>query len=158
MNKSLAITAGILLSLLSLIRDVPAQAVQPDDVVGRWRSFREGRHHGTIDIYKTASGTYEGKIVWGEHPGRLDEKNPDPALRSRLLVGTVILRGFTWQGENDWSGGRIYDPDSGHEYRSYMRLDDDGKDMHTLRLRGFVGISLLGRTEKWVRAAEADPN
>ena len=158
MNKSLAITAGILLFFLSLLQSMPACAVQPDDVVGKWKSFRDGRHHGTIEIYKTPSGTYEGRIIWGEHPGRLDEKNPDPALRDRLLVGALILREFRYQGDNDWSGGRIYDPDSGHEYRSYMRLDDDGRDMNTLRLRGYVGISLLGRTEKWTRVTGAESN
>jgi len=158
MNKSLAMAAGILLFFLSLLQGMPAVAVQPDDVVGKWMSFRDGRHHGTIEIYRTGAGTYEGKIVWGEHPGRLDEKNPDPSLRNRLLVGTMILRDFRYQGENDWSGGRIYDPDSGHEYRSYMRLDDDGKDMNTLRLRGYVGISLLGRTEKWTRVTATDGN
>ncbi|NTV02219.1 MAG: DUF2147 domain-containing protein [Chlorobiaceae bacterium] len=158
MKRILAILARLLLLFLSIVRASPALAVQPDDVVGRWKTFRDGRHHGTVEIYRTSQNTYEGKIVWGEHPGRLDEKNPDPALRNRLLVGTVFLREFRYQDENDWSGGRIYDPDSGHEYRSYMKLEDGGKDMNTLRLRGYVGISLLGRTEKWTRASGADLN
>ena len=47
-----------------------------------------------------------------------------------------------------WKGGRIYDPETGKTYRCGIKLGDDDR----LRLRGFLGISLLGRTTVWVRA------
>jgi uncharacterized protein (DUF2147 family) len=82
-----------------------------------------------------------------ERPSRLDEKNPDPAHRSRPLLGLTILQGFRYEGDDRWAGGRIYDPNSGKTYRGTITVVDDD----TLDLRGYVGISLLGRTETWRR-------
>ena len=56
----------------------------------------------------------------------------------------------TWlsgDGDGAWSGGFIYDPNSGKTYRGKIKLTDPD----TLRLRGYIGISLLGRTEVWKR-------
>jgi uncharacterized protein (DUF2147 family) len=150
-----SIVTSLLLAFLLLFFVTPcsgAQPLQADDIVGNWMTFREGKHHGTIAICRTGENTFEGRIVWGEHPDRLDSKNPDPALRSRRLVGQIILRDFSYKGGNNWAGGRIYDPDNGSEYKSYMKLDDDGRDKNTLRLRGYIGIPLIGRTEKWTRS------
>ncbi|NTU57526.1 MAG: DUF2147 domain-containing protein [Chlorobiaceae bacterium] len=145
-----SLLAGLLLCFASVI-PVSAGTVASEDVVGKWQTFRDGRHRSTIEIYRNENSTYEGRIVWGETPGLLDSKNPDPAKRGQVLVGQVILRDFVYAGENSWKKGRIYDPDSGHEYSASMQLDDDGRDRNTLRLRGFIGISLFGRTEKWTR-------
>jgi uncharacterized protein (DUF2147 family) len=80
-------------------------------------------------------------------PPRLDEKNPDSALRSRPLLGLTILTGFRYASDGRWVGGQVYDPNSGNTYRGTITvLDDD-----TLGLRGYVGISLFGRTETWKR-------
>ncbi|NTU93218.1 MAG: DUF2147 domain-containing protein [Chlorobiaceae bacterium] len=153
MKRTMTVLAVAMLLIASACSAAHARPVEADDIVGKWESFKDRRHQATIEISRTGKGTYEGRIVWGDRPERLDAKNPDPSLRSRLIVGMVILRDFRYKGENDWSGGRIYDPDSGNEYRSYMRLDDDGRDRNVLRLRGYIGISLLGRTEKWIRAS-----
>ena len=80
-------------------------------------------------------------------PSRLDDKNPEPDLRSRPLLGLTILTGFTQEADGRWVGGRIYDPNSGNTYRGTITVIDDD----TLDLRGFVGISLFGRTETWRR-------
>jgi uncharacterized protein (DUF2147 family) len=58
-----------------------------------------------------------------------------------------MLKDFKFDGNDEWKGGDIYDPESGKTYRSYMYL----KDSNTLKVRGYVGISLLGRTETWTR-------
>ncbi|NTV45148.1 MAG: DUF2147 domain-containing protein, partial [Chlorobiales bacterium] len=126
-----------------------AQTTQPDDIVGKWMNFKDDTHDGTIEIYKTEKGTYEGKLIWGKRGGRRDSLNPDASLRDRPLIGLVILRNFKYEGENDWSGGRIYDPNNGSEYKSYLKLEDDGKDKNTLRLRGYIGFSFIGRTAIW---------
>ncbi|HWR00672.1 MAG TPA: DUF2147 domain-containing protein [Chlorobaculum sp.] len=146
----ISLLAGLLLCFAAVV-PATARTVEADDVVGKWMTFKDGRHRSTIEIFRTEKNTYEGRIVWVEIAGSLDAKNPDPVRRSHLLVGQVILHGFVYDGENRWKSGRIYDPDSGHEYSSSMQLDDEGRDRNTLRLRGFIGISLFGRTEKWKR-------
>ncbi|NTW50778.1 MAG: DUF2147 domain-containing protein [Chlorobiales bacterium] len=154
MNKQKRFSVLTLFLMLAAMASVRAQSVQSDDIVGKWLSFKDDRHRGTIEIYKTEKGLYEGKIIWGENAGRKDSLNPDPTLRTKPVVGLVILRNFKYEGENDWSGGRIYDPDNGKEYKSYMELEDDGKDKNTLRLRGYIGFSFIGRTAIWKRAKE----
>ena len=76
-----------------------------------------------------------------------DELNPDPELRDRLLLGLTIMDGFTFAGDGKWKSGRIYDPNSGKTYKCKLTL----VDANTLELRGYIGISLLGRTETWSR-------
>lgn len=75
---------------------------------------------------------------------RIDLHNPDQALRSRGLEQLLIGEGFTLDGDT-LTGGRIYDPGSGNSYKSTLTLMPDG----LLQVRGFIGISLLGRTMYW---------
>jgi uncharacterized protein (DUF2147 family) len=75
---------------------------------------------------------------------RVDLHNPDQALRSRGLGQLLIGEGFTLDGDS-LTGGRIYDPGSGNNYKSTLTLMPDG----LLQVRGFIGISLLGRTMYW---------
>jgi uncharacterized protein (DUF2147 family) len=79
----------------------------------------------------------------------LDGQNPDLSLRFRPLCGLVILKGFKPSGEREWDDGSVYDPDNGKTYRANMALADNG----ALRLRGYIGIPLLGQTQVWTRAA-----
>jgi uncharacterized protein (DUF2147 family) len=55
------------------------------------------------------------------------------------------MKGFTFNGSDEWKNGDFYDPQSGKTYSGYMYL----KDRNTLKLRGYVGFSFLGRTETW---------
>jgi uncharacterized protein (DUF2147 family) len=64
-----------------------------------------------------------------------DVKNPNPALRSRPIVGLAILTGFSDQGKGKLTGGQIYDPTEGKSYRSEIRLKPDGK----LEVKGCIG-------------------
>lgn len=100
------------------------------------------------------AGLLCGRIVWlkkprdaGGHPKR-DEHNPNAALRDRPLCGLKILGGFRRVAENTWSDGRIYDPSDGRTYSSTLTLESDG----TLKVRGYLGLSLFGRTVAWARA------
>jgi uncharacterized protein (DUF2147 family) len=63
-------------------------------------------------------------------------------------VGLQVLWGFA-QVDSQWSGGQVLDPESGKIYRAFLALEDGGTK---LRLRGYIGIPLLGRTEYWMRA------
>jgi uncharacterized protein (DUF2147 family) len=80
-------------------------------------------------------------------PSDKDNLNPDPVLRDRLLLGLTIMDGFTYAGGGKWKNGRIYDPNSGKTYKCKLTLVDE----NTLELRGYIGFSLLGRTETWTR-------
>ncbi len=96
-----------------------------------------------IEIYKKAD-KYFGRSVWVASP-RKDTKNPDPALQSRDVLGIELLTDFTYENGN-YKGGKIYDPESGKTYDCKMNLVGDN-----LKVRGYIGISLFGRTETFER-------
>lgn len=120
----------------------------PDAIIGTWLNS-SGR--GQIEIYKEGN-KYYGKLVWLKDPNdekgqpRVDTNNPNNALKNKPLLGLVILRDFKHNG-SEWNGGRIYDPQNGKDYKCWMKL----KDSKTLSVRGYIGVSLLGRTEIWTR-------
>jgi uncharacterized protein (DUF2147 family) len=123
--------------------------IKPDDIIGIW--LTQGKEPAKISIYKSG-GSYYGKIIWLENPtdnGRpkLDRNNPDQNKRSQQISGLLILKDFRFDGEKEWIDGNIYDPESGNTYNSYIVL----KDRNNLRVRGYVGISLFGRTDVWLR-------
>ena len=141
------LTGFIWMTLLAL--NTSAQA---DRVVGVW--FTEDRE-SKVEIYKTSSGAYEGKLVWLEDPRnedgsvKRDTENPERGLRSRPLEGMVLLEDFRFSSSSEeWKDGTIYDPESGRTYSAYMRLEDN----NTLKIRGYVmGMRLLGRNTTWKR-------
>lgn len=144
--KRLALLAAILLA--GLVLAVPAGA-QTSSAEGVWL-HPNGRVQVRID---PCGGQLCGTLIWfrransADDPRLIDSKNPDPALRHRPLIGLVILRDLHPTGPRTWDGGRIYDPDDGRDYRMTMRLQDD----HTMRVRVFVLLPLLGETEIWTR-------
>lgn len=127
-----------------------------DDILGPW--FNEDKD-AKIDIFKCGND-YCGKIVWLKEPNyptgsklgtpgtpKLDHFNPDSARRKDALMGLQIMQGLQFSGGNVWKNGEIYDPDSGKTYNAKAKLVSPTE----LDLRGFIGISLIGRTEKWTR-------
>jgi uncharacterized protein (DUF2147 family) len=127
-----------------------AQDYKADDIVGTWLN-EEGT--GQIEIFKIGS-SYYGKINWLKEPidtvtgkPRTDKENPDPALKNKPLLGLVNLKGFVFDGDDEWEDGTIYDPKNGKTYKCYMKFEDPSKKK--LKIRGFIGISLLGRTTYW---------
>ena len=127
-----------------------AQSAGGDAVCGEWyTTIKDAK----IQISNT-NGKYSGKIVWLKEPNdkngkaKIDDKNPDEKLRSRQVIGLAMLKNFYYSGDNVWKGGEIYDPKSGKTYSCKMTLDESGKK---LEVRGFIGISLIGRTEHWTR-------
>jgi uncharacterized protein (DUF2147 family) len=128
-----------------------------NDIVGTW--FNQDKD-AKIEISK-CGGNYCGKIVWLKDPvysagsklgtpgtPKLDDKNPDAAHRKNPLMGLEIIKGFQYTGGNVWKNGTIYDPDSGKTYSAKATLVSSSE----LDLRGFIGVSMFGRTEKWTRA------
>jgi uncharacterized protein (DUF2147 family) len=112
-----------------------------------------------IEIFKCGD-RYCGKIVWLKNPGypqdskdgvpgtpKLDHNNPDLALKARPILGLEIMKDFTYAGDSKWVEGKVYDPKKGKTYSGKMTLVSPNQ----LNLRGFIGISLLGRTTTWTR-------
>lgn len=138
-----------LILIASLISFIAHSQNKADDITGIW--LTGGKEPAKIQIYK-AGEKYFGKIIWLQNPTengkpKVDINNPDKAKRSNPVIGLVILSGFKFDGDEEWKGGDIYDPESGKTYSSYMYL----KDKTTLKVRGYAGISLFGRTETWTR-------
>ncbi len=105
-----------------------------------------------VQITKAASGKFNGKIVWLKEPlengkPRTDQLNPDEQLRKRPILGLKILSDFEKEGDDKYVDGKIYDPKNGKTYSCKMTYK--GK---TLDIRGYIGISLIGRTTVWERA------
>jgi len=94
-----------------------------------------------------------GRVLWLRSP--LDEngcplrdrRNPNPALRERMVEGLEILRGLTPRHDGTWVNGDIYDPASGNTYNCQLALDGNDR----IHLRGYLGIPLIGRTTTWTR-------
>jgi uncharacterized protein (DUF2147 family) len=139
-----SVTLPLVLGLLALARNGLAADDMASHVLGTWLTQPKT---GIILITQRADGKYEGRIVGGTTPTRLDVKNPDPARRTLLLKGQLILHDMGYDGKGAWSGGTIYDPDSGSTYKALLQLNADG----TLKVRGYIGFSLLGRNEIWTR-------
>ncbi len=131
-----------------------------DAILGVWATEPDpvdGNAH--VEVWKEGD-RYFGKIIWLEKPEynaddrmagqpKVDRENPDESLRQRSLIGLPILADFRSAGDGEWNKGTIYDPDNGKTYKCVARLTDDGR---TLKVRGYVGFSLLGRTTEWTRA------
>ena len=126
-----------------------AQSFDANDVLGIW--YNEEKD-AKVEIYKTGD-QYFGKVVWLEEPidpdtgkPKLDDENPDEELQKRPIMGLLLVKDFEWDGEL-WDDGEIYDPKSGNTYDCYMKMVNKDK----LKVRGYIGISLLGRTTYWTR-------
>ena len=123
-------------------------AINPDDIVGVWK---DGKGKGHVQIFKQ-NGKYYGKVIWLTNPKdangkpKVDKNNPNASLRNQPLIGLTMLRNFKFD-DDEWSGGQIYNPSDGKEYKAYMKL----MDQNTLSVRGYIGISLFGKTDTWTR-------
>ena len=137
------------LLLISFVITSPVSAADEDAVIGEWYT-KDSK--ALVQIYKQGD-VYNGKIVWLKEPknedgsAKLDTNNPDEAQRGQPIIGLNLVKGFTYKGSNKWADGTIYDPDNGKTYKCKMNLNDDG----SLKVRGFIGVSLIGRTQVWTR-------
>ena len=80
----------------------------------------------------------------------MDSKNPEASLRNRQQLGLTLLVNFAFDEENLWNGGTIYNPDDGKTYSCKITM----KDNQSIEVRGYVGISLFGKTETWKRSQD----
>ncbi len=119
---------------------------------GNWKTIDDttGKPRGLVEITEK-NGVYSGRLVKtfveGDGKPKLCDKCID-ARKDQPIIGMTILSGLRKTGDNEWSGGEILDPENGKVYKSKMSLTEDG---NKLNVRGFIGISLLGRTQTWER-------
>ena len=148
MIRNLALAAAaVLLSAGAAAAQATTSAASP---LGRWMT-EGGKSH--VQIYQCGPQLC-GRIVWLREPlakdglPKVDLKNPDAAKRSQKILGLQFMWNFVKASDpNEWESGRIYNPEEGETYKATMQLRPDGK----LRVRGYVGISLLGKSQYWER-------
>ena len=147
-----ALAALVLLQTAAL-----AATAQTGGPLGTWLTEKKS---GIVEIYRCAdSDALCGRLVWFKikpddpNPLGLDLKDPDPARRNQPLCGLTFMYGFKPIEPNRWDDGSVYDPDSGYTYHATMKLRADG----TLDLHGYIGISLIGRSEIWSRYQDPVP-
>jgi len=125
---------------------------QTSTPVGLWQTIDDhtGQPKALVRIVAESDGTLSGKVVKGagpeDQPGRRCTACTG-ARRNQPIVGMTIIDGMK-QTEDGWDGGHILDPENGKTYRCKMRVEDGGRK---LVVRGYIGVSLLGRSQTWNR-------
>ncbi|MDR5811963.1 DUF2147 domain-containing protein [Caballeronia sp. LZ019] len=126
-----------------------AQAATP---VGTWQTIDDasGKPRAIIQIVDDGNGQLEGKVVRGigefDHPERRCTACTDER-KDQLIKGMTIITGMKRDGDA-WTGGHILDPENGKLYKCRMTLESGGQK---LVVRGYIGVSLLGRSQTWLR-------
>lgn len=123
--------------------------VQSQTVIGKWKTIDDetGEAKSIVEVYEQ-SGKIYGKIIRilrKEHVNDVCSLCPG-ANKNKPILGMVIINGLKKDGD-EYKGGTILDPTTGKTYKCNITLDGVDK----LKLRGFIGISLLGRTQYWSR-------
>jgi uncharacterized protein (DUF2147 family) len=122
---------------------------------GLWNTISDtdGRPTALVEI-REVNGEYVGTVL-----GLLVPADPEDSVcgkcsgerKGQRIVGMEILRHMRPDGD-EWSGGEILDPENGKTYRAKMKLADGGKK---LIVRGYIGFSVFGRSQTWLRAQQA---
>ena len=125
-----------------------SRAAETASPIGLWKN-----EDATFEIFEN-DGKLSARIVALKEPKtpegkeKTDIHNPDRSKRDRPIIGLVFMSGFNRKSATRWENGTIYDPKSGSTYSCFLELD--GPDR--IKVRGFIGISLVGRTDVWTRA------
>lgn len=115
-------------------------------IEGKWKTVDDesGKAKSYVEIFKKADGKYYGKVV------QLLIKPTDPNCtgckddrKGKPILGMEVIRGLSKDG-NEFSGGTITDPKNGKTYKCTVTKDGD-----KLNVRGYMGISIIGRTQTW---------
>ena len=146
MKKLLLFITSLLLSNLLF-----CQKPNADVILGTWLTA-SGK--AKVLIYKEGN-KYNGKIVWLKNPSyddgkpKVDKNNPDKTKQTSPLMGLNMLKDFVFD-DDEWEDGTIYDPENGKTYSCTMTYRE-GK----LDVRGYIGISLIGRTQTWFKIPDS---
>lgn len=127
-------------------------SMQAQSVIGKWKTIDDetGAAKSIVEIYQNNGKVY-GKVVQILEKGK-EDKVCDQCKgdkKNKPIKGMVIIDGLS-KNDDEWDGGKILDPKSGKEYKCVISLENENK----LKVRGYVGFSLLGRTQYWTRVKE----
>ncbi|SAL68861.1 DUF2147 domain-containing protein [Caballeronia telluris] len=145
-----ALSRGVL--ACALVASATLAAAQNNSPVGVWQTIDDhtGQAKAVVEIVEDGNGTLSGKIVKGlgenDKPERRCTACTD-ARKDQLIKGMTFITGMKQDGD-EWQGGQILDPESGKLYKCKMHLEEGGQK---LVVRGFIGVSLLGRSQTWIR-------
>ena len=145
------LTVRILLVILFICKTAISTSAQ-DPIEGFWY---DKNRNAKIQIFRGDDNRFYGKVAWLRNPlwngkPKVDQINPDPENRDQPILGLMILRGFTRDG-GEYEEGTVYDPRSGKTYSCKMKLAGD-----KLEVRGYIGMSLFGKSTSFTRAEQAD--
>ena len=141
-----AALAGVLLASA-----VTAMA-QADSPVGTWQTIDDhtGQPKALVQITLDSNGALDGKVIKGLGPNDQPDRRCTActdARKDQLILGMTIINDMK-KDDDGWDGGQILDPENGKLYKCKMHLEDGGQK---LVVRGYIGISLLGRSQTWIR-------
>lgn len=128
--------------------------VYAQDITGTWRQIDDqtGTSKALIEIRKESNNSYTGKIIKiTPLPGYTPKEkcvNCPPPYTEKPILGLDVLKGLKHDKENNFTGGKILDPLSGKIYAMKAKLSPNGK---RLQMRGYIGVSALGRSQTWIR-------
>jgi uncharacterized protein (DUF2147 family) len=118
----------------------------PEAIAGEWcTQVEENRPPARVKFELAKDGTYTGILSWSSEP-RKDGNNKDPKLRDRPLVGIVLIWHLRYE-DGQYVDGYVYNPEDGGTYRMKAEVVSP----EALNVRGYLGISLFGQTQRWTR-------
>lgn len=129
-------------------------ALSANEIVGKWKTIDDEtkKARSVVQIWVDGNGVAWGKIV--DLLNRAPDEEADPVCtkckgsdNGKKIKGMTILKNLKKDG-NEWTGGTITDPKSGKVYKCKIEAVEGGK---VLKVRGFIGFSLIGRTQKWYK-------
>ena len=149
MNKSIFKSLLFFIAATLLFSLNGTAQIKADPIEGNWYNAEKT---AKIKIYRAVNGKFYGKIYWLKEPNKngvpkTDENNPSSKLKTKPLLGLTILSGFVKDGTTTYEDGKIYDPKNGKTYSCIITHKGNSLD-----IRGYVGISLIGRTTNWQKA------
>ena len=142
---------AMVLALLAACIDASAWA-QTSSPVGRWRTYDDtGAELKSIVVIRDVNGEMQGYVEKVFAPPAPSERplceRCTGDRKNRPVVGMQIMWGMKKDG-SAFTGGRLFDPEAGREYRGKIRVVDGGR---RLEVRGFIGLAMFGRTQVWIR-------
>jgi len=150
----------IVLTLLFYFGAVSSQSAQEKDMTGKWKTIddKTGKEKSIVQLWIDEKGNLNGKII---KLFRKPDEDQNPVCdkcegdkKDAPLSGMVILWDFTpdhKKSNDSWKSGKILDPKTGVEYSCNLKLNESANE---LEVRGFLGFSMIGRTQTWIRITE----
>lgn len=140
--------------LFALTGFVLSTQVYAQDISGLWHHIddQSGTSKAILDIRKEKNGTFTAKITKitpraGYTPKEFCVNCPAP-YTNKPILGMDVLTGLKFDKGNQYKGGKIIDPLSGKIYSMSAKLSTNGK---RLQMRGYIGVSAIGRSQTWIR-------